>query len=736
LPGRANYYIGNNPQRWLSNLPTYASVLAENVYPGIDVRYYGNPGGLEYDWVLRPGANPALLRWSITGARHLQVDGRGDLIVAAAGMSLRQASPVVYQTVGNERRPVLARYVRLAGGHFGLRLGQYNRRLPLIVDPSLAYSLYLGGSGNDSGNAVAIDQNGHIVVVGDTSSTNFPRVNPFQASLGGAGFSDAFVSEFNATGTALIYSTYLGGSCADSALAVALDGGGNAYVTGFTQSPDFPVMNALQPTFGGGFSNAFVAKFNVFGGLVYSTFLGGNNSDSGNAIAVDSGGSAYVAGYTRSANFPTALPLQPTLRGYQNAFVSKLTTNGRGLIYSTFLGGNGEDAAQGIALDRVNDVYLTGYTSSRNFPLMRPLFSTPPLEERTAFVTEINPLGTSLLFSTYYGGRSSDTGYGIKIDAQNNIVFGGSTYSRDFPTVNAAQKTFAGSRDGFIAKLTAGGGGIVYSTFLGGSNSISYAGFGSQGVAAVALDLLGNAYVTGSTDATNFPLLGAFQPVYGGGFDDAFVTKLSPSGAFSYSSYLGGSNIDYGYGIAVDSAGNAYVTGSTDSANFPGTSIRQSSNHGGYDAFLTKVFPQVAPPVNGFFTNYTGIYNVAAGPGGCPPTCLVSGIGQGQTIAGPTSFQFQYTALYSGAACAPVQGSFHLIGADGSQLSANMTGQTCFNPANQAVHTEQGTFTVTGATGKFASLAAAGMYSGTRACNPSTCAVNDTNHQFSLTLAP
>ncbi len=408
----------------------------------------------------------------------------------------------------------------------------------------------------------------------------------------------AFVTKLNAAGSALVYSTYLGGSGDDYGSAIAVDSSGNTYVTGFTGSLNFPTVNPIQAVYGGGYSDAFVTKLNAAGNaLVYSTYLGGNDTDQGNGIAVDSSGNAYVTGGTLSTNFPTTAGVfQGTSGGGYDAFVTKLNATGTSLVYSTYLGGSSSDRGSSIALDSSGNAYVTGSTISLNFPTANPFQASCSLSPYgaycnggDAFVTKLNATGNALVYSTYLGGNNGAEGHRIALDSFGNAYVTGDTASTDFPTTAGAfQTAFGGSIDAFVTKLDAAGSALVYSTYLGGSGVDQ--GFG------IAVDSSGEAHVMGVTASTNFPTVNSLQLFNNTRLpdlaEDAFVTKLNAAGsALVYSTYLGGSGDDAGFGIAVDSYGNAYVTGFTDSANFPTASPLQAANGGGYDAFVAKISP-------------------------------------------------------------------------------------------------------------------------------------------------
>jgi hypothetical protein len=613
LPGKSNYFIGNDPSKWRTNVPTYAKVECRQVYPGVNLVYYGNQQQLEHDFVVEPGADPSAIRLAIEGADKLEVDAAGDLVLHAAGGDVRLRKPVLYQEVEGVRREIAAGYVLGSGippGAGGTRgvprarfsrsgvptpalhrqsetvevsfeVGAYDRAQALVIDPVLVYSTYLGGSSEDYGFGIAVDSAGNAYVTGRTASTNFPTASPLQAAYGGSDW-DAFVAKLNAAGSALVYSTYLGGSGSDElGFGIAVDSAGNAYVAGQTTSTNFPTASPLQAASGGGY-DAFVAKLNAAGSaLLYSTYLGGSGGDFGQGIAVDSSGNAYVMGRTNSTNFPTASPLQATYGGAGDAFVAKLNAAGSALVYSTYLGGSGSDGGLGIAVDSSGNAYVTGCTFSTNFPTVSPLQAASG-GGGDAFAAKLNAAGSALLYSTYLGGSGEDSGLGIAVDSPGNAYVTGNTTSTNFPTASPLQPAFVGgSTDAFVAKLNAADSGLVYSTYLGGS--------GADCGTGIAVDSSSNAYVTGSTSSTNFPTASPLQATYGGNID-AFVVKLNAAGsALAYSTYLGGSGNDSGLGIALDASGNAYVTGYTGSTDFPTASPLQPAFGGGYDAFVAKI---------------------------------------------------------------------------------------------------------------------------------------------------
>lgn len=592
LEGKVNYFIGSDPTQWRQNIPTYGRVRYRDVYPGIDLVYYGNQRQLEYDFNVAPGEDAGAIKLRFEGADKVSVDANGDLLVALGETILRQPKPIVYQEVDGERLPVEGGYAVNGNGEVGFDIGEYDTARPLVIDPTLVYSSYLGGGFGDGGLAIAVDSAGNVYVAGTTLSSNFPTVNPVQAMNNGS--QEGFVTKINAAGTALVYSTYLGGTDGDDVSGIAVDSAGNVYLTGFTQSTNFPTANAIQATFGGA-QDAFVTKINAAGSaLVYSTYLGGSNAEAGAGIAVDGAGNVYTTGNTQSTNFPTANALQATSGGGGDAYVTKINAAGSAFVYSTYLGGDGGDGGSSLKVDAAGNVYLTGATGSTDFPTVNPIQGTnagPASFPQDAFVTKINAAGTALVYSTYLGGTGFDISRSIAIDPSGNAYLTGFTQSSNFPTANAIQpakgatNSSTAHRDAFVTKINAAGSAFVYSTFLGGTTD--------QIGHAIAADASGNAYVTGETSSANgFPLVNALHCTIKGP-QDAFITKLDAAGsAFLYSTYLGGSAYDGATAIALDSSHNAYITGTTHSGDFPTLNPIQSSNG---SAFVTKLNDAVSP---------------------------------------------------------------------------------------------------------------------------------------------
>jgi hypothetical protein len=557
--GTSNYFVGNDSSQWQTSITNYGEVEYQNVYRGINLIYYGNQRQLEYDFVVAPGASPGSIQLAFTGAAGTTLDSSGDLVLHTSGGDVIEHAPVIYQDSSGVRQAVSGHYVLEPNGQVGFEVGSYDPAKPLVIDPVLSYSTYLGGSGDDFGDAIAVDSAGDAYVTGYTTSPNFPTQNSIDPYYDLSYM--AFVTKFNATGTAQVYSSYLGSGGMTYSNAIAVDGAGNAYVTGLTNSNTFPTTPGAFQTASGG---VFVTKLNPTGSaLVYSTRLGGNVGEEGNGIAVDSTGRTYVTGWTESTNFPTTSGAFQTTPG--GAFVTEFNASGTALVYSTYLG-LGADQADAIALDGAGEAFVTGYSNGI-------LPTTPGAFQTTGagvFVTKLNAAGTALVYSTFLGYYGGDVGYGIAVDGAGDAYVTGNAPSSTFPTTAGAFSTL--TTGAFVAKLNASGTALVYSTYLGVA--------GSKG-RGIALDSAGDAFVAGGASSR---LPGAHNGV--------FVVDLNATGtALVSSDYLGAIVGDSAYGIAVDGNGNAYVAGWTRSTNFPTTPGAFQTTYGGgtSDAFVAKI---------------------------------------------------------------------------------------------------------------------------------------------------
>lgn len=616
---RVNYFIGKDPAKWRTDVPTFGKVQYQDVYRGVDLAYYGKQQQLEYDFIVHPGTNPDQIRLRFDGAKKIRIDAEGDLVLTTDDGEIRQHKPIIYQEVAGNRSEVAGNYLLKNNQEIAFETGSYDPSLPLVIDPTLTYSTYLGGSntsfpnsgGGDFGQGIAVDASGNAYVVGHSSAGDFPTTAGSFATAHN-GVEDVFVAKLNPSGSALVYSTFIGGADVEHGLGIALDAAGSVYVTGLTDSLDFPTTAGALQTSLNGSRDAFVTKLNSTGSaLLYSTYLGGDNLETGNSIGLDALNNAYITGVTASADFPTTPGVVDTSfnGGNDDAFVSKLNPSGSALIYSTYLGGSAvTDTATAIAVDGSGSAYVTGFTDSFDFPTtpgaFQPSHSSGSSED--AFVLKLNPLG-SLIYSTFLGGLNTDNGYGIAVDGLGNAYVTGYTSSPGFPTTPGAFDTsYNFLTDVFVTKLNPAGSALVYSSFLGGADFDCAFG--------IAVDGSGSAYLTGITfvaaepEDPNFPTTpDAFRttadPI------DAFFTKVNPSGSVMvYSTFLGGTDFDSGSGIAVDGSGSAYMTGFTVASNFPTTpGAFDTSYNGDGDAYVTKFgeapptptpIPQIGPPAN------------------------------------------------------------------------------------------------------------------------------------------
>jgi uncharacterized repeat protein (TIGR01451 family) len=597
LPGVSHYFHGNDPTQWTEDVAQFEKVLVRDLYPGIDVLFYGNQRQLEYDFIVRPGADLGRIRLRAVGGEARIETESGDLVVGSSRGALRQKLPDTFEEAvagsGGPRRPVDARYRIDADGDIRFVVAEYRRDRTLIIDPVVLYSTYHGGADQDAGFGIVADTSGSAYVAGYTSSLNFPTQTPHQAANASnytTDFFDAFVSKFNSAGSALLYSTYFGGAKDDLGIAIALDSANNVYVTGRTTSIDFPTTaGAYQMTNGGaaGVEDAFVFKLNPTGGLVYSTYIGGTASDRGEGIAVDAAGSAYISGITSSlATFPSTAVLGPA--GAIDGFVFKLDPAGSARVYALRIGGSANDSTEAVNLDLSGNAYVAGHSSSVDFPV---LAAVQPVKSGGIDATfyKVNAAGSALLYSTFLGGSGDDLSLGLQTDAAGNAYYTGKTNSplvaatAQFPTspgvfqsVNAGPP---GSNDVFITKLTSAGA-IAYSTLVGSPrDDIGY---------GIGVDSNGNATFAGETNAAT------------GLEADVFISKINSTGTIQvYGIIFRGPANDFGRDLDFDAAGNAYVTGFSESPTplvmFPSPPpsslpfpARQPNNAGGADAIVIK----------------------------------------------------------------------------------------------------------------------------------------------------
>jgi sugar lactone lactonase YvrE len=803
LPGKANYFIGKNPGEWHSNVPTFGNVEYAGVYPGVNLVYYGNQQQLEYDFVVAPQAHTEQIRLRFAGAKKLKLEPSGDLEIIAKNGEIAFHKPVAYQEKDGMRLPVSGRFALLPGDTVGFALGEYDRSMPLVIDPTLSYSTYLGGSNGASyGTAIAVDSSGDAYVTGVVYATNFPATSgAYQISNHSSTTTfDAFVAKLNPTGTALMYATYLGGNGntsvagtlnhGDYPTGISVDSSGEAFVSGIAYSVDFPVTSgALQGTNQGGangVSNCFVTKINAAGsGLVYSTYLGGSGlsgyagkaslGDTGGdgcaSIAIDAFGDAYLTGTAYSANFPvTGGAYQATNKsasaGRPNAFVAELNPQGAALEYATYLGGSNGDGGSGIAVDLAGNAYIDGATYSSDFPVtsgvLQSTNNASAAVGSNGFVAKLNSTGSSLLYSTFLGGsgnangpsgnNNGDAALSIALDSTDDAYIFGLTSSQDFPATSgvlqSANNAFASSTgpNFFIAKVNPSATAVIYATYLGGSE-----GDFSPGAGGLAVDSSGDVYVTGYAMGTDFPVSSnAYQSSPSCAFaiyesvseyESPVFSEINPTGtALLYSTYFGGtghviestpvssvSTCDEGYGLALDSQSNVYLTGSAASSNFPTTAgAYQTTNPANGNAFISKFLMSAGattiatttsinssgnPAAVGTTVTFTATVAPASGtgiPAGTVTFNVDGGTGTAVTLNGSGQAIYTTSALTVGA---------HTI-------VANYSGNTDYSASSDSLNE-----TITGPAASIAVVSGSGQGAtvGTAFAGPLVVMVKDTN---------
>lgn len=660
LGGVSNYLIGADPSLWRTGIARYARARLRRPYPGIDLLVYGNEGRMEFDFVVEPGADPSRIRMCYQGVDSTAIDEAGNLILRTGAGEVWQHRPVIYQELASGRRIVSGEYVRLGAGEVGFRVGEYDRSEALVIDPIITYGTYLGGSGLDAGYAIALDATGAAYIAGSTESVDFPATSGEYA--GGTQPADAFVTKLNADGTDVEYATFLGGSRDDMAAAIAVDANGNAYVTGTTYSADFPVTRnvvgpaSLDPA-SDGRGDAFVVKLSPTGEeAVYSTYLSGNESDAGTAIAIDARGYAFIAGQTYSNNFPTidnAHRKSNCAGEGPDGFYTRLTPTATAISYSTYLCGSGDDLPRGIAVDPYGAAYIAGKTNSIDYPVTAgAINAVGGGANDDGFITKIGPGGV-LVWSTYLGGGGNDAVESVQVVFPLGWVYvAGTTDSTNLPTTPGV---FQGSHadlgqytDGFVAGIEATSVRLRFLTYFGGSRE--------DAIHSLAVDGAGNLYLAGYTSSpdlptTSSPCLTAYR-----GNGDAFIANLKPIATeLRYALFLGGSQEDRAHGVAIDAAGDAYLTGQTWSANFP--TIPESYRpaykagfQGVADAFVVKVSADDKVLTNRCVAINGVVNNGSMLPGPVSPGEIISifGVGLGPESLTPTHLEGNYLATRVG----------------------------------------------------------------------------------------
>ncbi len=699
---QANLLLGSDPAQWRTGLPVHDRIHYRELYPGIDLTYAGKDGALKSEFIVRPGADPQQIVLQYSAPVEIAVNG--DLIVGSSSAApLREAKPVIYQESAGRQIPIDGHFHQLGARSVGFEIGAYDPALPLVIDPTISYSTYIGGTGLGAVTGVALDSSGNLYAAGWTEALNFPIAGAYQAAnLGGV---DAFVVKFSPNGSTLLYATYIGGAGDDRAAGIAVDSNGGAYITGSTSSFNFPTVAAIRSTLGAQ-KTAFALKLNAAGtGLVYSTYLGGTGYEVGTAIAVDTNGNAFVVGDTQSVNFPVAFAVQPTLRGMTDAFVTKLNPTGT-LVFSTYLGGSAVDHAGGVAVDASGNVYVTGGTYSTNFPVAAPLQSSNG-GGQDIFVTKLTANGGALIFSTYLGGNGALTpeqANAIALDASGNAYIAGVTNSLNcsathpsscFPVTSGAYQTqYNGSQDAFVAKLNSAGNTLVYCSYLGGTQF--------DWATGIAVDAAGNAYVSGYTSSQDFATAGAVQNTFAGLYD-GFAAEINAAGnTLLFSTFYGGSGADAANAIVVDTNGNIFTGGQTSSANFPLASAVQSSNNGysvGWVARLGVTAPPNQFPLtsgvspssgSGNTVSFASTYLDSAGAAALTTVGLLLNTSASTALACYVTYN-QASNIFTLANDDPSTGSLTVIPGGGSQQNS----QCQLNGAGSSVSVQGAFVTVT-----------------------------------------
>jgi len=784
--GTVNYFIGSDPAKWQRNVPTYARVRCRSVYPGIDLVYYGSHQQLEYDFVVSPGANPRLIQFEIEGASEIALDETGNLVLQTGGGELHFQSPVIYQESNGRRVPVRGAYVMTDPTHVAFQVVQYDANKPLVIDPVLVYSTYLGGSGDDQPGGIAVDAEGNIYVAGSTDSTDFPL-----ATLGSlpGGNTHVFIAKLDPTGSNLIYADYLGGNGQDYGYALALDGANNVYVTGNTGSSDFPMVNPFQGTYPGS-SNAFLTKISPDGSsLLYSTYFGGNGTDVPSNVAVDSTGEMIVAGYTSSTNLPTASAFQSTVSAnpgglYGNyGFITKFNPEGSSLIYSTYFGGSSNlplncggtpcwlppfGIIAEMTIDASGNIYIAGSTNTYNFPVTEGAYQTTDSTQQGAdtvgFVSKFNGFG-SLQYSTYlYDPSGVETQItALAADGSGSAYVTGDTFGAGTFPVTATSICdpsiygFA-CNNAFLTKFDAAGATLLYSTYLGPNND--------ELPQAIVLDANSDAYILGYTGSGSFSSVNGIESY--SNENDLLLVEVDPTATTQlFATYLGGSGNDQPApaGMVLDANGNLYVAGMTDSTDFPVMQPAfQSLLAGSTNGFIVKIGPASAPAV-ALSPDSLQYASQTIGSSSQPQTVLLRNMGSaslsissittsgdfaetdncGNSVpaAGSCTFSATFTPTTSGTRNGTIvigddaAGSPHVISLSGSGLGAVVTVTPsalvfASTPVGTSAVAQTITLTNSGnATLSIGSIQVAGDYAQTNNCpaslsEASTCSINAT----------
>ncbi|MEA1981019.1 MAG: SBBP repeat-containing protein [candidate division Zixibacteria bacterium] len=585
----SNYFIGNNPAKWKTDIPSYRQITYHDIYDGIDIKFYGNPSKMEYDFVVSPGSSPSQIKIQYEGVNNLTLLPNGNLQIETDFGILTENKPISFQEIDNIKIPIEGNFEIYDNNSFGFKFeSDYDPNIPLIIDPVLNYSTFFGGSGNDFARDMCIDSNGSIYITGYTTSADFPVHSAFDYNYDGGGTSeyDVVVFKMSATGDTLFYSTYFGGhEDSEIALSIDVDISGNIIITGQTNSDDMPFLNPFQSALSGN-SDAFIMSLSEAGNdLLYSTYYGGSSDDYGSSIIFESGNIAYLAGTTTSPDLPlNGTPLSGNISGSGDAFLAKFDLSSGALSNATYLGGSQTESALSVKVGSAGNIYVSGYTISEDFPMENPIFNTYAgggTSIGDAFILIIDNTLSSLNFSTYLGGSADEVAIALSLDNNDRMYITGFTTSNNFPVYNAYDQYYNDIADAFITCIESNGDSLIYSTYLGGTE----VDFGSD----LTCDEFGYVFITGNTQSTNFPVLNAIDNHYNGS-NDIFVTSINSTGdSLLYSTYFGGSQFESVYGIVIDTGKNVTITGYTNSSNFPIINAYDDTYNSANDIFIARI---------------------------------------------------------------------------------------------------------------------------------------------------
>ncbi|MBN2088924.1 SBBP repeat-containing protein [candidate division KSB1 bacterium] len=587
-----NYFIGDDAGKWASYVKLYREVEIKDIYKGIDIRYYFDNGLVRYDYQVAAGADLSRIQIRLDGADGYQVNRDGELVIRTSLGEVRHGKLYAYQMIKGHQQEIHCRFKEKMDGSLGIHAARYDQNRVIIIDP-LVYSTYLGSNQRDQGSGIAIDESGYAYITGSTYSSYYPvSAGAYDRSFGDA--PDAFVTKLNSSGSQIIYSTFLGGNSDDWGYDIVIDREGNAYITGTTYSTDFPVSSSAYARTNCGTNDGFVTKLNSAGsGLIYSTYIGGGLNDDPESIVVDNSGQVYIVGTTNSslagANaFPTtsgAFDQTHNGSGSNDIFITKFNTSGTGLVYSTLIGGTLHDYGNAIDIDENGNAYITGETTSSDYPTTLNAYDQLHNHNLDVIVTKLNSTGSRLVYSTFLGGSGNDRGYALCVDRQGNAYIAGFAQTGFPTTAGVYDQSLNGPGDCFLTKLNSFGSDLHFSTFLGGNSDNEIAKY-------VGLDQGGNLLVAGRTKSTDFPTTSDAYDRTHNGDQDVFIAKFNLSASeLSYSTFIGGTRGEECSGMTIDGNGALYITGSTESNDFPTTNnvYDPNFNGGSSDAYVTKI---------------------------------------------------------------------------------------------------------------------------------------------------